>query len=145
MAFLITVAKSRPRYVWYFCGAVIVFSTALVTWVWAHEGHAPLPTKGAEVDVEKGLVTLDSIVEYLVETWVTQKLYEVFEDSKLAEFSARTVHLEESYQVLLEQGKGIRYQYFRGHHELVDAGMRDIFSAQIVRKNARKKMKRMHE
>lgn len=78
--------------------------------------------------------SVDDIVEYLVETWIVQKLFEVFEDSKLAEFSARTVHLEESYQILLEQGKGIRYQYFRGRHELVDAGMRDIYSAQIVRK-----------
>ena len=83
--------------------------------------------------------SIDDMVEYLVETWVVQKLFEVFEDSKLAEFSARTVHLEESYQILLDQGKGIRYQYFRGHHELVDAGMRDIYSAQIVRKKARRK------
>lgn len=85
--------------------------------------------------------SVDDIVEYLVETWVVQKLFEVFEDSKLAEFSARTVHLEESYQILLEQGKGIRYQYFRGRHELVDAGMRDIYSAQIVRKKARRNVK----
>jgi ATP synthase F1 gamma subunit len=81
---------------------------------------------------------MDNIVEYLVETWLVQKLFEALEDSKLAEFSARTVHLEESYQILLEQGKGIKYEYFRGRHELVDAGMRDIFSAQIVRKKARK-------
>ncbi|MCK5178583.1 MAG: F0F1 ATP synthase subunit gamma, partial [Candidatus Omnitrophica bacterium] len=60
--------------------------------------------------------SVDDIVEYLVETWIVQKLFEVFEDSKLAEFSARTVHLEESYQILLDQGKGIRYQYFRGRH-----------------------------
>jgi F0F1-type ATP synthase gamma subunit len=82
---------------------------------------------------------VDDIVEYLVETWIVQKLFEVFEDSKLAEFSARTVHLEESYQILLEQGKGIRYQYFRGRHELVDSGMRDIYSAQIVRKKGKRK------
>lgn len=82
--------------------------------------------------------SLNDIVEYLVETWVVQKLFEVFEDSKLAEFSARAVHLEESYQVLLERGKNIQYQYFRGRHELVDAGMRDIYAAQIVRKKAKK-------
>jgi ATP synthase F1 gamma subunit len=83
--------------------------------------------------------SIDDIIEYLVETWIVQKLFEVFEDSKLAEFSARTVHLEESYQILLAQGKGIRHEYFRGRHELVDAGMRDIYSAQIVRKKGRKK------
>jgi len=83
---------------------------------------------------------IDDIVEYLVETWIVQKLFEVFEDSKLSEFSARTIHLEESYQMLLEQGKGLQYQYFRGLHESVDSGMRDIFSAQI----ARKKLKKMN-
>ena len=68
-----------------------------------------------------------------------QKLFEVFEDSKLAEFSARTVHLEESYQILIEQGKGMRHQYFGGLHELVDSEMRDIYSAQIVRKKTWKR------
>ena len=32
--------------------------TAAVTWLWAHEGHAPLPTRGAQVDVAKGQVVL---------------------------------------------------------------------------------------
>lgn len=83
--------------------------------------------------------SVDDIVEYLVQTWIVQKLLEVFEDSKLAEFSARMVHLEESYQILLEQGKGIRHQYFLGRHEQVDAGMRDVYSAQIVRKKGKKR------
>ncbi|OGX36804.1 MAG: hypothetical protein A3C36_01875 [Omnitrophica WOR_2 bacterium RIFCSPHIGHO2_02_FULL_52_10] len=82
---------------------------------------------------------INDIIEYLVETWIVQKLFEVFEDSKLAEFSARTVHLEESYQILIEQGKGMRHQYFGGLHELVDSEMRDIYSAQIVRKKTWKR------
>ena len=99
--------------------------------------------EGNPVEIKKKVVpivesSVDDIIEHLVKTWIVQKLFEVFEDSKLAEFSARTVHLEESYQVLLEQGKGVRYQYFRGRHELVDAGMRDIYSAQIVRKKSRR-------
>lgn len=83
--------------------------------------------------------SIDDIVEYLVETWITQKLFEAFEDSKLAEFSARTVHLEESYQILQERGRGIEHQYFRSLHEMVDVGMRDIYSAQIVRKKGKKR------
>lgn len=82
---------------------------------------------------------INGIIEYLVETWILQKLYEVFEDSKLSEFSARTLHLEESYQVLIEQEKNLKHQYFRGRHELVDAEMRDMFSAQIARRKAKKK------
>jgi F-type H+-transporting ATPase subunit gamma len=94
------------------------------------------------VEMEKDVIlesSLHLIIEYLVETWIAQKLLEVFEDSKLAEFSSRTVHLEESYQILLEKGKGIKHQYFRGRHELIDKGMRDIFSAKIVRARAHRK------
>ena len=38
--------------------ALIVLVTAAATWLWAHAGHAPLPTKGAQVDVAKGQVIL---------------------------------------------------------------------------------------
>jgi len=82
---------------------------------------------------------VDSIIEYLVETWIVQKLFEVFEDSKLAELSARTLHLEESYQTLVEQKKTISHQYFRSRREVIDSEMRDMYSAQIVRTKARKK------
>ena len=82
---------------------------------------------------------IGNIIEYIVETWILQKLFEVFEDSKLAELSARTVHLEESYQTLIEQKKGLSHQYFQSRHELVDSEMRDMYSAQIVRKKAKNK------
>ncbi|HBO96464.1 MAG TPA: hypothetical protein DE315_07165 [Candidatus Omnitrophica bacterium] len=82
--------------------------------------------------------SLQSMIQYLVETWIVQRFYEILEDSKLAEFSARTVHLEESFQLLQERGKGIRFQYLRSWHELIDKGMRDIFSAQSIRRKARK-------
>ncbi len=32
--------------------------TVAVTWLWAHEGHAPLPTKGIQVDAAKGTMLL---------------------------------------------------------------------------------------
>lgn len=76
--------------------------------------------------------SLGGIIEYLLGAWITQKLLEVIEDSKLSEFSARTVHLEESHQVLLQRQKIIESRYFRSHHELVDKGMREIFSAQLI-------------
>ena len=34
---------------------VLTFSPGMVS---AHEGHAPLPTKGAQIDIAKGLITL---------------------------------------------------------------------------------------
>jgi membrane fusion protein, heavy metal efflux system len=38
--------------------AFLSLVTVAVTWLFAHEGHAPLPTKGAQVDVEKGRIVL---------------------------------------------------------------------------------------
>jgi F-type H+-transporting ATPase subunit gamma len=74
------------------------------------------------------------IIEYLVETWIAQKLFEVFEDSKLSEFSARAVHLEESHQVLQRRDRSLRFQYFKSQHNLIDKGMRETFSSQLLRK-----------
>ncbi|MBI3617637.1 MAG: F0F1 ATP synthase subunit gamma [Candidatus Omnitrophica bacterium] len=84
--------------------------------------------------------SLHEMIQYLVETWIVQKLFEIFEESKLAEFSARTVHLEESFQLLQEKGKGIRFQYLRSWHESIDKGMRDIFSAQIIRRKVKRSL-----
>ena len=78
--------------------------------------------------------SLNKIIEYLLGAWVMEKLLEVFEDSKLSEFSARTVHLEESHQVLQQRESSIRFQYFRSHHELLDRGLRETFSTQLIRK-----------
>ncbi len=99
--------------------------------------------KGKAAEEVDGLIlesSLPQMIQYLVETWIVQKLYEIFEESKLAEFSARTVHLEESFQLLQERGKGIRFQYLRSWHESIDKGMRDIFSAQIIRRKVKKQM-----
>jgi ATP synthase F1 gamma subunit len=87
--------------------------------------------------------SLREMIQYLVETWIVQKLFKIFEESKLAEFSARTVHLEESFQLLQEKGKGIRFQYLRSWHESIDKGMRDIFSAQIIRRKAKRAMQKV--
>ena len=87
---------------------------------------------------EAGYIIVESptekIIEYLVETWIAQKLYEVFEDSKLSEFSARAVHLEESHQVLQRRDKSLRFQYFKSQHNLIDKGMRETFASQLLRK-----------
>jgi membrane fusion protein, heavy metal efflux system len=38
--------------------ALGILLTAAATWLWAHAGHAPLPARGAQVDVAKGQVVL---------------------------------------------------------------------------------------
>lgn len=78
--------------------------------------------------------SLDKIVEYLVTTWITHKFYEVFEDSKLSEFAARTLNLENSYQQLLKRSGLLHHQYAYSFHRLVDRNMRDIFGSTFLRK-----------
>ena len=77
---------------------------------------------------------LDKLLEYLVSTWIAEKLLEVLEDSRQAELSAKAVRLEESYQTLQDTRKKLTHQYHRVHHEVLDKGMRETFSAQIMRR-----------
>jgi hypothetical protein len=79
--------------------------------------------------------SFEDMVEYLAGVWVASKLYEVFEDSKLAEYAARAMHLEDSAQKLGQEHKKLKHQCFRAAHELVDKSMRESFSS---RKKKRK-------
>ena len=87
-------------------------------------------------------VILESVVtdllSYLIDTWITLILFNVFEDSKLSEFAARTIHLEESHQRLSEQEKILRHQYFRARREWIDKQMQDMFAGQIGRRKNEK-------
>lgn len=76
----------------------------------------------------------EDMVTYLAEVWVASKLYEVFEDSKLAEFAARAMHLEDSVQKLEKEHKKLKHQCFRAAHELVDKSMRESFSSRKKKK-----------
>jgi len=94
-----------------------------------------IPGVDEEIVVES---SLEKMVEYLAETWMMQKLFEIFEESKLAELAARAGHLEESHQNLIDEGKNVRFQYFQSHHEMIDSELRDMFSAQVVRKKKKR-------
>ncbi len=75
------------------------------------------------------------IVEYLIYLWMGEMLDEIFGLSRLAEFAARFVHLEESSQKLKDMEKKIRLQYFRVRHELIDRNMRELFAARLLYAN----------
>ncbi|MDD5583900.1 MAG: F0F1 ATP synthase subunit gamma [Candidatus Omnitrophica bacterium] len=75
------------------------------------------------------------IVEYLVYLWLGQKAYELFGLSRLAEFAARYVHLEESLHKLKEMDTKLKLQYFRVRHEIIDRNMRELFSARLLYAN----------
>lgn len=103
-------------------------------------------TRGQRFLEEMRQVVVESsfsdIAEYLSSAWAASKLFEVFEDSKLAEFSARAMHLEGSLQKLEEREKQYRHLFFKASHEKIDKGMRDSFSATKVNKAKKKKKKK---
>ncbi len=95
-------------------------------------------------DVRKVIVesSFDDIAEYLSGIWASSKLYEIFEDSKMAEFSARAMHLEGSLHKLEEREKKYKHLYFRASHEKIDKGMRDSFSATKTTKSKKQRKKK---
>jgi len=75
---------------------------------------------------------IESIVGYLVYLFLGQTFYDIFGDSRLAEMAARFIHLEESGHKLEDLEKGLRLQYFRQKHELIDRNMRELFAARLA-------------
>lgn len=74
----------------------------------------------------------EDVLEYVVRVWMEQKFYDIFQMSRLAEFAARIVHLEESSQKIKEIRKKLQLQYFRARHEIIDQQMRELFTARSL-------------
>ncbi len=73
------------------------------------------------------------IVEYLVHLWMGERLHDILGLSRLAEFSARYIHLEESSEKLKDEDKKVKLQYFRARHELADRAIRELVAGRSVR------------
>jgi len=102
------------------------------------KGIKKLMTEAQKLVVES---TFSDMIEYLAGAWVTSKLFEVFEDSKLAEFSARAMHLEGSLQKVEKEYKKVKHQVSKATHELIDKGMRESHSAKMIKEKKKKKKK----
>ncbi|MFH1900788.1 MAG: FoF1 ATP synthase subunit gamma [Candidatus Omnitrophota bacterium] len=76
--------------------------------------------------------SLSDISQYLAGMWLVYKLYEVFEDAKISEFAARTMHLEKSAQELTEKNERLRSSWFKSIHQAVDRDIRLISSARLL-------------
>jgi ATP synthase F1 gamma subunit len=104
-------------------------------------------TKGQKAMDDASKVIVESsfvdMVSYLAGVWVTQKLFEVFEDSKLSEFSARAMHLEGSFQKVEETQKKVKHQCFKASHEAIDKGMRECFAAKMTKERKDEKKKKL--
>jgi len=72
------------------------------------------------------------LVEYLVYLLMAQKLFEILQFSRLAEYAARTTHLEESSDKIKEIDKKLQRKYFRARHEIIDQQMRELFTARSL-------------
>lgn len=114
--------------------AADIFDEHIETEVTERTHHVRIIAEALDVLVESDF---KDILEYLVSVWVASKLYIVFEDSKLSEYSARAIHLEDSEQKLEEQTKKLKHQMFRASHEQIDKGIRESFSARSSRKRQR--------
>ena len=76
--------------------------------------------------------SVDDILEYVASTFLGNKFYEIFGLARLAELSARFMHLENSKTKIDELNKQLRLQYFRQKHELTDRNMRELFAARLA-------------
>ena len=96
------------------------------------------PVIPAQAGIRAGDIIIESpisgIIDYLAEVDVVYKLIDVLEDSKLSEFASRAIHLEGSTRGLKDKEKGLKFQYFRAYHELIDKNTRELFSAQVIGK-----------
>ena len=86
-------------------------------------------TGGGDILLES---TASDIVEHVSSLWIRQKLFEIFQFSRLAEHAARVIHLEESSQRIKEIEQKLKLKYFRIHHEIIDQQMRELFTARSL-------------
>lgn len=89
--------------------------------------------RGSEEE-EKTIIepTRSEVLEYLIKTWLNYMFYGIFWESKLSEWSARTMHLEGSSEEIKRLDKKIRLKYFHALHENSDKNIREIFSSKLT-------------
>jgi ATP synthase F1 gamma subunit len=76
--------------------------------------------------------SITDIVEYLVYLFIGQKIYEILGLSRLAEYAARYIHLEESTDKIKEDIKKLQLKYFKIRHEIIDQQMRELSAAKAI-------------
>jgi F0F1-type ATP synthase gamma subunit len=78
------------------------------------------------------------VAEGAAQLWFGAKLLEVFWTSKLAEYAARVMHLEESSQGLKHKEKGLLTEYFRQVHATRDKVIREITGSRQASRRRRR-------
>lgn len=88
-----------------------------------------LPPAPVDMIMESGI---SDVFEYWVSLFLGHFFYQVFSQAKLAELSARFIHLESSKGKIEQLNKDLRIQYFRQRHEMIDKNIRELFSARLA-------------
>jgi ATP synthase F1 gamma subunit len=76
----------------------------------------------------------EDMAAYLASEWLDTRLYMVLKDAKMAEYSARAVHLSASKQTLEEQLEVLEKELNQVRKELIDKQSREASSSQLLRK-----------
>lgn len=74
------------------------------------------------------------VIEGWIKSWLDFRLYQIFWSSKLAEFAARIMHLEGSFQELGRINNRLRLEYFKYLHGLSDKSIRELTAARLIGK-----------
>ena len=77
---------------------------------------------------------IDRIMDYLCEIWITNKLFMMFQDNKMAEFASQAMQLEGSLQNLGDLSRKLRIQYVKKRGEGIDASLREVVTALMATK-----------
>lgn len=100
----------------------------------AHDMYNPELNK--DVDPKEKIISeskIDKIMEYLTHIWITNKLYGLFEDNKMAEFAAQSLQLDGSLQNLTEMNKKLKLLFVKTRRELIDSSLREIVSSRLIK------------
>jgi F0F1-type ATP synthase gamma subunit len=95
--------------------------------------HAPSQASASLANLEIIMESsLNDILEYWIYLFLGQKFFQIFGLARLAELSARFIHLESSKTKIEQLNKELKLQYFRQRHELIDKNMRELFAARLA-------------
>ena len=75
---------------------------------------------------------IDHVMDYLAQIWITNKLYNMFQDNKMSEYAAQAMQLEGSLQNLSELNRKLKLQFVKKRSELIDTSLREIVAALLV-------------
>ncbi len=87
-------------------------------------------------DIEKVIEESDpaEIIGRLADMWITCRVFEILHDTAIAEAAAQSQQLESSLQKMQKEKKGIQLKYTKARKSDIDKGMREIFTARLVKR-----------